>query len=117
MNHLLWPFALEHAVTLWNHMPRNRSGLAPIELFTKTKSPHHDVILNSRVWGCPTFVLDPKLQDGNTLPKWSKKSRLGMNLGLSMKHSTTVARILNLSSGNVSPQFHLLFDEWFHFRP
>ena len=70
----LWPFALEHAVTLWNNLPREDSRLSPLEIFTGTKSPTSDRILNSRVWGSPVYVLDPKLQDGKKLPKWKKKS-------------------------------------------
>jgi hypothetical protein len=30
----LWPFALNHAVFLWNNMPQRESKMAPIELFT-----------------------------------------------------------------------------------
>ena len=65
----LWPFALNHAVNVWNHLPQLRSGLSPIELFTRTKWPHHDLIGNAKVWGCPVYVLDPTLQDGKRLPK------------------------------------------------
>jgi hypothetical protein len=74
----LWPFAMEHAVELWNHMPQQRGGLTPLEQFTGTKSFSYDVIQRARVWGCPVYVLDPKLQDGKKLPKWSKRSHLGM---------------------------------------
>ena len=70
----LWPFALQHAATIWNNMPRTRSGLSPIELFTGSKWSRLDVILGARAWGCPVFVLDPKLQDAKKLPKWTKKS-------------------------------------------
>ena len=38
----LWPFALEHAVYLWNHLPKSRSGLSPHELFTGSISPNRD---------------------------------------------------------------------------
>ena len=29
----LWPFAMNHAVFLWNNMPAKGSGLAPLEVF------------------------------------------------------------------------------------
>ena len=109
----LWPFALQHAITLWNNLPKSRNGLTPLELFTGTKSLRHDVILNARVWGCPVYVLDPRLQDGQKLPKWSKRSRLGMYLGTSTSHSPTVGLILNLQTGHVSPQYHVVYDELF----
>jgi hypothetical protein len=70
----LWPFAMDHAVYIWNHLPRSRNGLLPLELFTSLKLPNYDPILRARVWGCPFYVLDPKLQDGKKLPKWTKRS-------------------------------------------
>ena len=90
----LWPFALEHAVCLWNHLPKSRSGLSPHELFTGSASPNRDEILRARVWGSPAWALDPAIQDGRCLPRWSKCSVLGMCLGVSPTHSTTVERVL-----------------------
>ncbi|MCA1806890.1 MAG: GAG-pre-integrase domain-containing protein, partial [Actinobacteria bacterium] len=102
----LWPFALEHAAYIWNNMPKERGGLTPAELFAGMKRPQNDAILRSRVWGCPVYVLDPKLQDGKKLPKWRKRSRLGVYLGVSPEHSTTVGRVLNTETGYISPQYH-----------
>ena len=110
----LWPFAMDHAVLIWNNMPQSRSGLSPLELFTRTKHPRHDVLLHTRVWGCPVYVLDPALQDGKKLPKWTKKSRLAMYLGQSPVHSPTIGRILDLRTGHVSPQYHVVYDELFN---
>eukprot|EP00804_Cyclotella_cryptica_P001119 CCRYP_008393-RA/>CCRYP_008393-RA protein AED:0.39 eAED:0.39 QI:0/0/0/1/0/0/2/0/218 len=88
------------------------SGLTPLELLTKTKADHRD-LLRSHVWGCPVFVLDPKLQDGKKIPKWNRRSRLGQFLGFSDEHSSLVANVRNLSTGFVSPQFHVVFDNLF----
>jgi Reverse transcriptase (RNA-dependent DNA polymerase)/GAG-pre-integrase domain len=109
----LWPFALEHAVHIWNHLPSHHSRLAPIELFTGVKLPDYKAIKQARVWGCPVYVLDPKIQDGKKLPKWKARSRVGMYLGSSHEHSSTVGRILNLVTGAVSPQYHVVYDELF----
>ena len=113
----LWPMALDQAVHIWNHTPKDRDGLSPLEHFTGVKLPNNDVLTNSRVFGCPTFVLDPKLQDGKKLPKWKRKSRLGIYLGSSTEHSPTVARVLNPVTGYISPQFHVVFDELFSTVP
>ena len=113
----LWPMALEHAVYLWNYMPNAQSGLAPIEIFTGTKLSSHDTILRARVWGCPVYVLDPTLAEGKKLPKWKPRSRLGKFVGYSSEHSTNVGRVLNLQTGHVSPQFHLVYDEHFSSVP
>jgi hypothetical protein len=62
---------------------------------------------------CLAYVLDPKLQDGKKLPKWTPLSHRGQYLGLSPNHSTLVGRILNLHTGSVSPQFHVVHDNLF----
>ena len=109
----LWPFALEHAATIWNHLPKASTGLSPYELFTGSKLPYNSILLNARVWGCPAFTLNPKLQDGRKLPKWHMNSCQGMHLGASPDHSPTVRRILNLRTGVISPQCHVMHDELF----
>ncbi len=109
----LWPFAMEQAVHIWNHLPRSRSGHSPIELFTGISQPVDDTLLRARVWGCLVYVLDPKLQDGKRLPKWHRRSRCGMHLGVSPSHSDTVGRILNLRTGAISCQYHMVFDKQF----
>ena len=45
------------------------------------------------MWGCPVFVLDPKLQDGKKITKWNRWSRLGQFLGFSNKHFSLVAKV------------------------
>ena len=59
----LWPFALEHAVHMWNHMPHYEHGFTPVELFTQARLPSYKKVINAQVWGCPVYVLDPKIQD------------------------------------------------------
>ncbi len=64
----LWGFAIKHAAWIHNSLPSQTSGLTPLELLTKTKAEHKD-LLRSHVWGCIVFVLDPKLHDGKKMPK------------------------------------------------
>ncbi len=108
----LWPFAVKHAVWLFNRVPNRESGLTPLELITKQKADHRD-ILRSHVWGCPAYVLEPKLQNGQKLPKWNRRSRLGQFLGYSDEHSSLVANVRHLKTGFISPQFHVVFDDLF----
>ena len=63
----LWPYAFEHAVFLWNNLPGHTSGVAPLELFTGVTFDSFAHLHRSHVWGCPIYVLDPKLQDGKKL--------------------------------------------------
>ena len=109
----LWPFALEHATHIWNSTPKQGSPFAPWELLTKTRRMGPSPLENARVWGCAVYVLDPKLQDGKKLPKWTMRSRQGVYLGISPVHASTVGRILNITTGAVTPQYHVMYDEYF----
>ena len=107
----LWPMAVDYAVYLHNHLP-NEQGIAPIELFSGESTPKNH-LKDLHVWGCPVYVLDPKLQAGKKLPKWEPRSRRGVFLGYSPQHSSNVPLILNLQTGSISPQFHVVFDDTF----
>eukprot|EP00957_Ditylum_brightwellii_P076868 5842871-Ditylum_brightwellii.AAC.1 len=63
-------------------------------------------------WGCPVFVLDADLQTvhGRGPPKWNPRARAGVYLGHSPVHAGNVALVLNLQTGHVSPQYHIVFD-------
>ena len=95
----LWPYVMHQAVYIYNHIPKPDSGLASIKLLSKTKFPSYDHLNRFHVFGCPVFVLDPKLQDGKRIPKWKARSRRGQYMGIHPGHSTNVGRILNINSG------------------
>jgi hypothetical protein len=62
----------------------------------------------------PCFVLDSRLQSEiGGAPKWEPQSRLGIYVGHSPSHAGLVALVLNPRTGNVSPQFHVVFDDHF----
>jgi hypothetical protein len=109
----LWPYALRVANEVHNSTATlGREDLkSPFELFAKSEV---NLNLNHfQPFGCPVFVLDSKMQAGQKLPKWEVRSRMGVYLGMSMQHSRSVALILNLKTGHVSPQFHVTFDPKF----
>ena len=58
-------------------------------------------------------MLDLVLQEGKRLPKWKKKSRRAIHLGLSQLHGSNVALVLNQITGKISPQYHLVYDDHF----
>ncbi len=72
----LWPFAVKHVVWLYNRVPNRLSGLTLLELLSKSKADHCD-ILRLHVWGCLALVLDPKLQNNQKLPKWNRCAHVG----------------------------------------
>ena len=109
----LWPLAVSHAAYLYNNLPNEKSGLAPIEVFSQTQSDFQ-ALLNAHPWGCPAYVLAPKLTEaGGKIPKWQPRSRRAQYVGVSPLHAENVALVRNLSSGFLSPQFHVVFDDWF----
>jgi Reverse transcriptase (RNA-dependent DNA polymerase) len=109
----LWPLAVSYAAHLYNHTPNFTSGIAPIEIFTKTKSDHK-VIKQAHPWGCPAYVLEPSLtQAGSKIPKWQPKSRRAQFVGFSPLHSENIGLVRNLASGYITPQYHIIFDDWF----
>jgi len=112
-NPSLWPCAVYHVAWLYKQLPNQVIGLMSLERLTELITNHCD-ILQARVWGCPVFVLNPKLQDGKKIPKWNHCARMGQFLGYSDENSSLVANVRHFGSGYVSPQYHVLFDDLFH---
>ena len=75
-----------------------RYHTATVELLTKQLSDHSD-LKRDHVWGAPTYVLEPKLQDGKKIPKWHRRSRCGQYLGFSAAHSSLISVVRNLRTG------------------
>ena len=109
----LWPMAMTQAVHIWNHLPDATTGLAPVEHFSGSKLHSFECLKRLHVWGCPVFVLDPSLQDNKKLPKWKPRARLGQYLGVADGYASSVGQILNIDSGHISPQYHVVHDDYF----
>jgi hypothetical protein len=59
------------------------------------------------------YVLEAKIQNDQKLPKWNRRARLGQFVGFSDEHSSMVANVRHLTTGYISPQFHVVFDDLF----
>jgi hypothetical protein len=108
----LWPMAVSHAIFLHNHVPDLATGLCPSDVFTKSRweqRKYHDL----HVWGCPVYALENTIADGKKLPRWKPRSIRCVNMGLSKKHASTVTLVLNPETGYITPQYHIVFDDWF----
>ena len=92
-----------------------KSGLSAIEIWSRSRfGPLSETLINCHFWGCPTYVSEPKLQKpGVKIPKWYPRSRRGVNMGFRKMHSTQVGLVLNLLTGSISPQYHVVFDDMF----
>ena len=107
----LWPFALKEAERVFNELRIGDDGLTPLERLTKTT--HKPELKHEHPLFCPVYALDEKLQGSSSLPRWKPRSRVGVYVGRSKYHASSVALVLNLETGNVSPQYHLTFDDTF----
>jgi hypothetical protein len=90
-----WSFTVDYGVYLWNRLPKEKSGLSPLEIFYSTKSDQEE-IRNAKVWGCLVYVLEPTLQDRKKFPRWQPRSKLGQFLGRSKAHASSIGLIWNL---------------------
>jgi hypothetical protein len=106
-----WPFALRHAVNLYNHTVRDGASASPWELFTGEPSTRK--LTDYHVFGSPVYILHKSLQEAGTRPKWQSRCWLGIYLGHSPMHAGNVALVYNPETTHVSPQFHVTFDDTF----
>jgi hypothetical protein len=109
-NASLWPQAVTYAARIYNNTPKD--GVCTADIFTGSVVPPHR-LLDLHVWGCPLYVLDPKIQQGKKLPRWEPRSRRGIFLGLSQQHASEVPLVINLGTGSVTAHFHVVFDDLF----
>ena len=63
------------------------------------------------------YVIDACLQGASFIPKWDERVKVGAYVGRSPIHAGNVSLVLNLSTGHVSQQFHVVFDETFSTVP
>jgi len=106
----LWPYALRLAVDLHNATP-GQSSLSPAEIFAGTKDRNR--LADFHAFGCPVFVLEARLQAGHKIPKWEPHSWMAVYLGCSPQHASNVPLVMNIKTGLVSPQYHVVFDDHF----
>lgn len=108
----LWPFALRHASLIRRNSARD-TAVSPLGIFSGVTDVTPD-LSSFHTFGCPTYVLDNALQQQNSLPtQWTERSRVGIYLGHSPDHASSIALVLNVDTGLVSPQFHVRHDDAF----
>lgn len=108
----IWTFALRHAVNFHNSSLRKDKNVTPHEAFTGELSPW--MITDFTVFGPPAYMLQKELQDGNSYGHWKPRAWPGVYVGNSTCHSSAILLIYNPWTTHVSPQFHVVFDKYFH---
>ena len=109
---MLWPFARKTASERHNMLNLDSLGIISEQKLSNSSvafsADHH------HTWGCPVYVLDAGLQSSfSQIPKWQPRSRVGVYVGHSPSHTGSVALVLHPSTGHISPQFHVVFDDDF----
>lgn len=107
----LWPQAVDYVVQNYNIGPRE-NNTSPADMLFRTTTDRK-AFVDMHVWGSPVYILNPKMQDGHTIPKFDPRSRRGVFLGLSKRHASSVPVVLNLETNRISAQFHVVVDDWF----
>ncbi len=97
---------------MFNWLPNLTNELSPNEIWSSCCAQTEE-FNQSHVFGCLVYVLDATLQDGHKLPKWAPRAHLGVFLGFSTLHSSQVPLVMNVDTGKISPQFHVIFDDKF----
>jgi hypothetical protein len=107
----MWPYAIHHAVTFHNASIRRDKNMSPYELFTGEAAPWN--LNDFRVFGCPVYVLQKKLQDGDNFAKWKARSWQGVYVRHYTCHPSSIPLIYNYTTTHVTPQYHIVFNEGF----
>ena len=47
------------------------------------------------------------------MPKWSPRACRGVYLGVSAAHSSNIPLVLTIKTGFITPQYHVVFDDYF----
>ncbi|KAL7483246.1 LOW QUALITY PROTEIN: hypothetical protein ACHAW6_008893 [Cyclotella cf. meneghiniana] len=112
MVHLsLWLYMIRTAVYLHNTLPILLDGRSQLEMFAGINVGF--LMRDNHVFECPVFTLQSSLVAGDTIPKWSPRSCLGLNLRPNPNHARNINLVLNLNMGLISLQFHCRFDDFF----
>lgn len=107
----MWPFTLRHAINFHNTSICKGQSTCPYKLFNGEDPP--STLQDFHVFGCPTYVLHKDLQDGSKIGKWKATSWQGVYIGHSSCHSGSIPLIYNPATTHVSPQYHIVYDEFF----
>ena len=93
-----------------------QSGLSDIEIWSRSRfEPMSETLRNFHVRGFPTYILEKQLQKpGVNITKWDPRSQRRLNMGFSKINLTQFGLVLNLLTGSISPQYHVIFDDMFY---
>ena len=71
----IWPMEMDYVLCIYTWTPDMQSVLSAIEIFSRSRFDSvSETFSNCHVWGCPAYVLEPKLQKtGLNITKWAPR--------------------------------------------
>jgi hypothetical protein len=115
VDQMLWPFAIKAAAERMNSLHIDTEGHTPESKFYGVNIENIPVKTFHPIV-CPAcYVLNSRLHNAGSIgpPKWEPRSNIHVYLGHSLFHTGSVALVYNPSTGHVSPQYHVVFDDDF----
>jgi hypothetical protein len=115
---MFWPFAINAVAERMNSLHIDTDGHTPQSKFYGVNIENIPVKIFHTMF-CPCYVQDSRLHNAGSmgLPKWELRSNICVYLGHSLLHAGSVALVSNPSTGHVSPQYHIVFDDDFTMVP
>jgi hypothetical protein len=91
----LWPFAIQHAATIYNTTKRQSRDyyLSPWEQFTGERSKLTQTDMHPLF--CPIYVLDRRMQEGTSPHKWTKRTTQKVYVGHLHQYSKSVHNFMS----------------------
>ena len=107
-----WSFTFMHTVWIHNCTPWSKEKNSPFTLFTDEDPTH--TMNDFKVFGSAVYILNHSLQT-RTLGsgKWKECCYQGAYIGHSLHHVINVILIYNPKTRLVSPQYHVIHNEFF----
>jgi hypothetical protein len=108
-----WPFAIQHAAIVYNTTKQRSQDyeLIPWEQVTGERSKLDQTDMHPLFFR--VYVLDQRMQEGTSPPKWTKRTTQKGYVGHLHHYSKSVPMVWDPKTKLVSPQFHVIFDENF----
>jgi hypothetical protein len=118
VDQMFWPFAIKAAAERMNSLHIDTEGHTPESKFYGVNIENIPVKIFHTMF-CPCYVLDSRLHSTGSIgpPKWEPRSNIHVYLGHSPFHTRSVALVYNPSTGQLSPQYHVVFDDDFTMVP
>jgi hypothetical protein len=109
----LWPFPIQHAAIIYNTTKRvsRDYDIIPWEQFTGERSKLDQNEMHPLF--CPDYVLDRRMQEGTSPPKWTKRTTQKVYVVHLHHYSKSVPMVWDPKTKLVSLKFHVMFDDNF----